>query len=291
MGISYEKDTETHEIPTRVAILAIGHSARDTIRYLYTKGLPMVQRGFGIGMRVEHPREYINKIVYKEAADKIKESASYHLVTHLKNGRSVYSFCMCPGGTVVAATSNERSVVTNGMSVFSRDADNSNSAILVSVTPEDFNSDSALAGIEYQERIEKAAYSLTDSYRAPAISLSDLLENSTSKENGTIPSYPLGTVKAHPNEYMPSFISESIKAGFCDFDAWLSGFSFGDAVLTGPETRTTSPIRIIRTETGEASGFSGVYPAGEGAGYAGGIVSSAVDGLREAELLLQKWGR
>lgn len=290
-GITYEKDGEIHEIPTSVVILAIGHSARDTIRYLYNKGLPMIKRGFGIGMRVEHPREYINKIVYKEAEKEIKESASYHLVTHLSNGRSVYSFCMCPGGTVVAATSNEGSIVTNGMSEFSRDADNSNSAILVSVTPEDFESDNALAGIEYQEKIERAAYSLTNTYCAPTIRLSDLLENNTPKEYGVMPSYPLGTVQAHPNSYMPSFILESIKAGFSDFDSWLSGFALGDAVLTGPETRTTSPIRIIRTETGEVSGFSGVYPAGEGAGYAGGIVSSAVDGLREAELLLKKWGK
>ncbi len=290
-SITYEKGGEDHEIPTRVAILAIGHSARDTIRYLYNIGLPMVQRPFGIGMRVEHPREYINKIVYKEAVPQIKETASYHLVTHLPSGRSVYSFCMCPGGTVVAATSERGSIVTNGMSEYARMADNSNSAILVSVTPEDFGSDSALAGIEYQEKIERAAYSLTNSYIAPAIRLADLIEGSTSTTEGIKPSYPLGTVPSHPDMYMPSFISESLKAGFLDFDAWLSGFALGDATLTGPETRTTSPIRILRSTSGEAEGFPGIYPAGEGAGYAGGIVSSAVDGLREAELLLKKWGK
>ncbi len=290
-SITYEKGGEDHEIATRVAILAIGHSARDTIRYLYKKGLPMVQRPFGIGMRVEHPREYINNIIYKEAASKISETASYHLVTHLPSGRSVYSFCMCPGGTVVAATSNKEGVVTNGMSEYARMADNSNSAILVSVTPEDFCSDNALAGIEYQEKIERAAYSITNSYRAPSIRLADLLEGSTPTAEGIKPSYPLGTVASHPDMYMPSYISDSLKEGFLDFDAWLSGFALGDAALTGPETRTTSPIRILRTSSGEAEGFSGIYPTGEGAGYAGGIVSSAVDGLREAELLLKKWGK
>lgn len=289
-SVLYIKDGENYEIPTRVAILAIGHSARDTIRYLYQKGLPMVQRGFGIGMRVEHPREYINKIVYREATSQISETASYRLVTHLPSGRSVYSFCMCPGGTVVAATSNRGAIVTNGMSEYLRMADNSNSAILVSVTPADFGSDNALSGIEYQEKIEKAAYSLTGSYKAPSIRLADLLLCNTPTSDGIKSSYPLGNVPAHPNEYMPSFISESMKAGFLDFDAWLSGFGLGDATLTGPETRTTSPIRILRGESGEAEGFSGIYPAGEGAGYAGGIVSSAVDGLREAELLLKKWG-
>lgn len=291
-AIVYEKGGEVCEIPTRAAILAIGHSARDTIRYLYKTGVPMVQRGFGIGMRVEHPREYINSIIYKDALDIIKETASYHLVTHLSSGRSVYSFCMCPGGTVVAATSDRDAIVTNGMSEYSRMADNSNSAILVSVTPEDFGSESALAGIEYQERIERSAYALSNSYRAPSIRLFDLIEGRGAVTlDGVKPSYSIGTVAAHPDEYMPSFISESMKAGFLDFDAWLSGFALGDATLTGPETRTTSPIRILRTESGEAEGFPGIYPAGEGAGYAGGIVSSAVDGLREAELLLKKRGK
>ena len=158
VGVSYVKDGSKTDIECDTLILAIGHSARDTISMLKEKGLPMRAKGFGIGMRIEHPREYINSIIYKDATPIISETASYHLVTHLPNGRSVYSFCMCPGGQVVAATSEERAIVTNGMSEYARRADNSNAAILVSITPEDFGSDDALAGIELQRKIERAAY-------------------------------------------------------------------------------------------------------------------------------------
>ena len=286
-AVIYEKDAERVELGADTVILATGHSARDTIRMLKSKGLLMTARGFGIGMRIEHPRELMNKIVYGDAADKIDETASYHLVTHLPSGRSVYSFCMCPGGTVVAATSDERSIVTNGMSEYARKADNSNAALLVSVTPEDFGSDDPLAGIAYQERIERAAYSLTDSYRAPAIALSELMEGKRASGSFEVkPSYPIGVEPRHPDEYMPAFISESIRGAMPDFDAWLGGYAYGGATLTGPETRTTSPVRIERGESGEACGFVGIYPIGEGAGYAGGIVSSATDGIRIAEKIL-----
>ena len=256
---------------------------------LRDKGLPMRAKGFGIGMRIEHPREYINKIIYRDSADVIKETASYHLVTHLPSGRSVYSFCMCPGGQVVAATSEEGGIVTNGMSEYARMADNSNAAILVSVTPEDFGSDDALAGIELQRRIERAAYRTTGSYKAPSIRLADLISGKYSSDTkGVAPSYPIGTVNVDPREYMPDFIPESIAEAMPDFDAWIGGYLFGDATLTGPETRTTSPVRIERDESGCAVGFSGIYPTGEGAGYAGGIVSSAVDGIRMAEKAIEK---
>ena len=263
VSVSYEKDGEQLTIPTDTLILAIGHSARDTIRALRDKGLPMRAKGFGIGMRLEHPREYINKIIYRDSADVIKESASYHLVTHLPSGRSVYSFCMCPGGQVVAATSEECGIVTNGMSEYARMADNSNAAILVSVTPEDFGSDDALAGIELQRKIERAAYKSTGSYKAPSIRLADLIGGDYNSEaKGITPSYPLGTVNVDPREYMPDFIPESIAAAMPDFDAWTHGYLFGDATLTGPETRTTSPVRIERDESGCAIGFSGIYPTG-----------------------------
>lgn len=287
--VTYEKNGECVTLPTDTLILAIGHSARDTIAALKEKGMPMRAKGFGIGMRIEHPREYINKIIYRDSADIVKETASYHLVTHLPSGRSVYSFCMCPGGQVVAATSESEGIVTNGMSEYARMADNSNAALLVSVTPEDFGSDDALAGIELQRKIEHAAYRVTGSYKAPSVRLGDLLAgNFSSSVRGVTPSYPIGTVTADPREYMPNFIPESIALAMPDFDAWTPGYLFEDATLTGPETRTTSPVRIERDESGCAQGFAGVYPTGEGAGYAGGIVSSAVDGIRMAEKAILK---
>lgn len=288
-SVIYEKQGERVEVETDTVILATGHSARDTVRMLRSKGLVMTPRGFGIGMRIEHPRELINRMAYGEAADRIDETASYHLVTHLPCGRSVYSFCMCPGGTVVAATSEVGCVVTNGMSENARMADNSNSALLVSVTPADFGSDDPLAGIAYQERIERAAYSITGSYKSPAIALHELMDGKGASGSFEVrPSYPLGVEPRHPDEYMPAFISESIRAAMPDFDAWLGGFAFGGATLTGPETRTTSPVRIERGESGEATGYVGIYPTGEGAGYAGGIVSSATDGIKIAEKILLK---
>ena len=285
IGLKYVKGGKEVTLDTRAAILSIGHSARDTISMLFSSGIKMTPKGFGIGVRIEHPREYINKIIYKEANGLISDTASYHLVTHLPCGRSVYSFCMCPGGTVVAATSLEGGVVTNGMSEYKRMADNSNAALLVSVTRDDFESESPLAGFALQEKIERAAFNLSASYRAPSQSLSSLLSG-TPKMSALTPSYPQGTVCCSINEYMPSFISESLVPAISDFDAWLPGYMYGDALLTGPETRTTSPVRMERSENGEAEGFFGIYPAGEGAGYSGGIVSSATDGIRAAEKLL-----
>lgn len=284
-SVVFEKNGSTEIIDTRSVILATGHSARDTIRMLYEKGLTMTPRGFGIGARIEHPREYMNTIVYKNAKNEIEETATYHLVTHLPSGRSVYSFCMCPGGTVVGATSTTGGVVTNGMSEYSRMADNSNSALLVSVTPDDFGSSSPLSGIELQEKIERAAYLSSGSYKAPAESLGHLLTGENTDADVT-PSYPLGTENIPLKNILPEYITDSIKAAMPDFDAWLPGFANGGAVLTGPETRTTSPVRIERLDSGEALGFRGLYPTGEGAGYSGGIISSAVDGMRQAERLI-----
>ena len=288
VGVKYERDGQTLTLDTDTLILAIGHSARDTVCHLKEKGLHMKAKGFGIGMRIEHPREYINKIIYRDASSEVVESASYHLVTHLPSGRSVYSFCMCPGGEVVAAASETGAIVTNGMSEYARMADNSNAAILVSVTPEDFNSDDPLAGIELQRQIESRAYGLSNSYKAPAIKLSDLKTGKCGGFSGVTPSYPIGIIEASPYDYMPDYIPESISAAMPDFDDWLSGYYYPDAALTGPETRTTSPIRIERGDDGCAPNFDGVYPTGEGAGYAGGIVSSATDGIRMAEKAIEK---
>lgn len=289
VGIIYEKDVESITLDTDTLILATGHSARDTIAMLKEKGVPMKAKGFGIGMRIEHPREYINKIVYRDSASVIAETASYHLVTHLPTGRSVYSFCMCPGGEVVAATSEEGAIVTNGMSEYKRDADNSNAAILVSVNPEDFGSDDPLAGIDLQRKIEREAYRVSASYKAPAISLEALLSGGAPTVASAIKSsYRIGVVEASPYDYLPGYIPSSIRAAMSDFDAWLPGYLYPEAVLTGPETRTTSPVRIERESDGCAIGFAGVYPTGEGAGYAGGIVSSAVDGIKMAEKAIEK---
>jgi len=203
----------------------------------------------------------------------------------------VYSFCMCPGGTVVAAASEEGGIVTNGMSEYRRDAENSNAALLVSVTPSDFESDSPLAGLAYRKKIEQAAYSVTGGgYIAPAVTLGELMSGAKPRGKFEIrPSYPRGVAPISPDKYLPGYITESIRAAMSDFDSWLPGYGGTDATLTGAETRTTSPIRILRTDSLEACGFPGIYPAGEGAGYAGGIVSSAVDGVKVALAMLAKY--
>ena len=287
-AIVYEQGAERYEIATDRVILATGHSARDVYALLKSLGLPMERRGFGIGMRVEHPREYINDIVYGKGHSRELPTASYHLVTHLNSGRSVYSFCMCPGGSVVAAASEEGGIVTNGMSDFSRSGDNSNSAILVSVTPDDYESDDILAGIDLQRSIEGRVFAIAGgAYKAPAIRMEDFLSGKEPHGFGEVlPSYPRGTVLMRPEEYLPDYITDSIKAAIGDFDDWMSGFYHPDAVFTGPETRSTSPIRVLRGDNFEALGLKGLYPAGEGAGYAGGIVSSAVDGIKCAEALM-----
>jgi len=275
-------------LDTGAVILATGHSAEDSFRLLERLGVKMTPKGFGIGMRIEHRRDYINDIVYGCGHSCELPTASYHLVTHLPSGRSVYSFCMCPGGTVVAAASGEGGVVTNGMSEYLRDGENSNAALLVSVTPDDFLSDSPLAGIELQRRIERAAFSAAGGeYRAPAWRLSDLLEQSSSSRIGEVqPSYPRGVELISPREYLPDYVTESLRAAISDFDEWMPGFYHPDAILTGAETRSTSPIRVERDGSYQSTTLRGLYPAGEGAGYAGGIVSSATDGVRAAEALL-----
>lgn len=296
-AIKYVKEGCEFTIPCTDVILAIGHSARDTIEHLYSRGMQMVSKGFGVGMRIEHPREYINELVYGKNHDPSLESASYHLVTHLKNGRSVYSFCMCPGGTVVPAASEQGGITTNGMSVFSRDADNSNSALLVSVLPEDFGCEHPLSGIEFQRKIERRAFELSGgTYRALSCKMGELAQvgglsqksGSASAEKTVSPSYPLGTLPISPKEYLPSYVVDSLAEGFKDFDEWMPGFYMSEAVLTGPETRTTSPIRMLRHEqTREALALPHVYPSGEGAGYAGGIITSAYDGVLSALALLE----
>lgn len=289
-SVTYEHDGKEYTIATDSVILATGHSARDTYQYLFDIGLNMEAKGFGIGVRIEHPQALINKIEYgKEEFAKELGSADYKMVVHLENGRSLYTFCMCPGGYVVPATSEEGSICTNGMSEFARDGENANTALLVSVTPDDFGSDHPLAGIEYQRKIEKLAFEVAGgNYFAPVIRLKDFMEGNESDTLGcVIPTYKPGTVSVSPDMYLPSYVCETLRDGLKEMFLWKDGYCFDDAVLTGPETRTTAPVKIQRDNLFEAS-VKGIYPAGEGAGYAGGIISSAVDGMLCAERLIER---
>ncbi len=291
-GTVVEKGT-TADFETENIILATGHSAYDVFEMLKKAGARLGPRGFGIGVRIEHPREYIDEIVYGKNRPRDVGSASYHLVTHLPNSRSVYSFCMCPGGTVVPAASEQGGIVTNGMSEFARCADNSNAAFLVSVTPDDFGADDALAGLALQRSIERRAFTIAgESYKAPATTMESFMQKEKSARMRSVkPSYALGVENIAPEEYLPDFITDSIRAAIPDFDDWMHGFYYPDAAMTGPETRTTSPVRITRNEKFESVTISGLYPTGEGAGYSGGIVSSARDGLIIAEKILKKYAK
>ena len=268
-------------------ILAIGHSARDTFRMLHDRGVYIEAKPFSIGFRIEHPQSLIDKCRYgKFAGHEDLGAADYKLVHHCKNGRSVYSFCMCPGGTVVAATSEEGRVVTNGMSQYSRSERNANSGIVVGITPDDFPDDDPLAGITLQEELESRAFVLGGSnYNAPAQLLGDFLKARPSTELGSVqPSYTPGVQLTDLSSALPEYAIAAIREALPAFDRKIKGFAMHDALLTGVETRTSSPLRIKRNRDDYQSiNTQGLYPAGEGAGYAGGILSAAVDGIEVAE--------
>ena len=281
-GIEYDIECET-------LVMATGHSARDSFEALISAGAKLLRRPFGVGMRIEHRREYIDGLIYGVGTRRPTDSASYHLVTHLEGGRSVYSFCMCPGGIVVAAANEEGGIVTNGMSEYKRDGENSNAAILASVTPADFADGSPLAGFDYQRKIERAAYNMTHSFTAPAERLSHFMTGKGENLEASVKaSYPVGVNMTSMDSFLPDYITDSVRNGIRDFDRWLPGFYHPESILTAPETRTTSPVRVVRDDSLEAIGIGGLYPAGEGAGYAGGIISSARDGLLVAESILTK---
>jgi len=266
-------------------VFAIGHSARDTFRMLHNKGVSMEPKPFSIGFRIEHPQELINKSrLGNYSADGRIGAADYKLVHHCTNGRSVYSFCMCPGGRVVAATSEKGCVVTNGMSQYSREEQNANSAIVVGVDPKDFP-DGVLGGMEFQEQLEKQAYILGGgNYYAPAQLVGDFLERKPSEAEGSVhPSYQPGVKFTDLGSALPEFAVTAIREAIPFFDKQVSGFAMKDAVLTGVETRTSSPVRIVRGEDFQSINVKGLYPGGEGAGYAGGIISAAIDGVKIAE--------
>ena len=271
-------------------ICAIGNAARDTFEMLHNKNVHMEAKPFSMGVRIEHPREYINKLQY---GDQYKNStlpqAHYKLAVHLKNGRGVYTFCMCPGGWVVPAATESGGVVTNGMSTFAQDNINSNSALLVNVTPEDFPSKDPLAGIEFQRIWEQKAFAAGGgNFNAPVQLLRDFLEDKPSTSyKSVIPSYKPGRTPCSIKECLPDFVYESLKEAIPLLDRKLPCFAYPSAALTAIETRSSSPVRILRGEDFQ-SNIKGLYPAGEGAGYAGGIVSSAVDGMKVAEKIIEK---
>jgi len=276
-------------------VLAVGHSARDTFFQLHERGVYMEAKPFSIGFRVEHPQSIIDQARFgPQAGHPILGAADYKLVHHCKNGRSVYSFCMCPGGTVVAAASEPERVVTNGMSQYSRNERNANAAIVVGIDPKDFaafdDSGSPLAGIALQRALESRAYELGGrDYSAPGQLVGDFLMGKPSSEFGSVqPSYKPGVHLTDLAPALPDYAIEAIREALPAFDRQIKGFAMRDAVLTGVETRTSSPVRIRRGEDYQSLNTHGLYPAGEGAGYAGGILSAAVDGIRVAEAVARQ---
>lgn len=273
-------------IETDTVILAIGHSARSTFEKLYEKGVKMEKKNFSIGVRIEHKQSMINKSQYGEITKLKLPPAEYKMAYHGEN-RSCYTFCMCPGGTVIASSSEPETIVTNGMSVYARNGENANSAVLVNVTPNDFKGESPLEGMYFQKDLEKKAFKLGGSnYNAPIQRFEDFENNVKSTHIGEIkPTYKPGVTLSNLNEILPDFISKTLVEGIKYFDKSIKGFAHPDAILTGVETRSSSPVQITRNEN-KQSNIKGLYPCGEGAGYAGGIMSAAVDGIKCAIAVL-----
>jgi uncharacterized FAD-dependent dehydrogenase len=267
-------------------VLALGHSARDTFEMLHARGVYMEAKPFSVGFRIEHPQSLIDRArLGPNAGNPLLGAADYKLVHHARNGRSVYSFCMCPGGTVVAAASEPGRVVTNGMSQYSRNERNANAGIVVGITPADFPGDDPLAGIELQRKLEARAFELGGGdYEAPGQLVGDFLEGRPSTQLGSVePSYRPGVHLTDLASALPDYAIEAIREALPAFDQQIKGFAMKDAVLTGVETRTSSPVRLTRGDDFQSVNVKGLYPAGEGAGYAGGILSAGVDGIKVAE--------
>ena len=278
--------TDGTAIETDHVILAIGHSARDTFESLHAEGIPMEPKPFSMGVRIEHLQETIDQAQYGRV-DPVLPPADYKLVRHLDE-ETVYTFCMCPGGYVVAAASEEGRVVTNGMSYADRAGENANAALLVTLNPKDFPIEGDLGGMYWQRQLEEAAYNLSGSYHAPAQKVGDFLAGRASTGPGTVqPTYRPGVTWCDLHSVLPEKITAALAKALPQLEGNLKGYADPDAVLTAPETRSSSPVRIVRNETKESPAVSGLYPAGEGAGYAGGIMSAAIDGMMCAEALLE----
>lgn len=287
-GISYTKNGENFDLEADTLIVAVGHSARDTVKMLHEKGIVMMQKPFSVGARIEHPREFIDKAQYGSFAGySALPAAVYKLACHFEHERGAYTFCMCPGGTVISATSEENAVVTNGMSEYARDKENSNSAILVNVYPEDFPSEDVLSGFELQRQIEHKGYEFGGGgYSAPCQLVGDFLSDTESKKLSFVnPSFTTGVTPSDLRKVLPKKVTDTMAYALVQMDKKLKGFALPDAVLTGPESRSSSPVRIIRDDAYQTN-IRGIYPCGEGAGYAGGIVSAAVDGIKCAHAVL-----
>ena len=266
-------------------VLAIGHSARDTYKALLESGLEFIRKPFSVGARIEHRQADINKSLYGEFANHpALGAADYKMAVHLENGRGVYTFCMCPGGEVINASSEMGMTCVNGMSNSARDGENANSALLVEVRPEDLEGDSVLAGIEFQREIERRAFCKEG---VPFCYVGELTNESVNLEKAVVPTIKPRAVKTDINSVLPNFVVQSLKEALPLFGKKISGFDSPEATLTFPETRSSAPVRILRNEEYEALNFAGIYPAGEGAGYAGGIMSAAIDGMKIAEAIIK----
>lgn len=288
-SVIYKKNGAEYKIDTDNVILAIGHSARDVFYMLKYKGIDMEAKNFSVGVRIEHTQQELNRCMYGELCKHpALGAADYKLAVHTTDNRGVYTFCMCPGGSVVASSSEKKSIVTNGMSLFARNGTNANSALLVGVTPDDFSDNDVMAGAAFQEKIEKAAYAAAGGeYKAPVCLAGDFLKHKVSYEFKSVqPTYRPGTAFVLPDEYLPEFVCSALRFALPQFGKKIECFNNSDAVLTGPETRSSSPVRILRNESLYALRLRGLYPCGEGAGYAGGIVTAAMDGLKCAMAIL-----
>ncbi len=288
-GVRIRQGDREEVLPCRHVILAIGHSSRDTFESLHGKGIPMEPKAFSMGVRIEHLQKNVNEAQYGPQDRKLP-AADYSLNVHLPDGTSAYTFCMCPGGYVVAAASEERGVVTNGMSYSGRSGENANAALLVTLPPEDFPDRSVLGGMYWQRQIEQIAYHMGgENYYAPAQTVGDFLAGTPSYGPGHVqPTYRPGVCWTDLHEVLPERITSVLEKAIPELGRKMSGFDDPEAVLTAPETRSSSPVRILRGADRMSPGLQGLYPCGEGAGYAGGISSAAVDGMRCAESLLDR---
>ena len=289
-AVTAETPEGTERIPCADLLLAPGHSARDTFAWLHAMGLPMERKPFAMGVRIEHRQEAVGMAQYGENYVNLP-AADYKLNVRLPDGRSAYTFCMCPGGYVVAAASEAGGVCTNGMSYSGRAGENANSALLVTLRPEDVPGEGVLAGMEWQREIERACFAAAGAdYSAPAQTVGDFLRGKASAEPGTVaPTYRPGVHWCELHEVLPAALTEVLDAAIPALGKVLRGFDDPNAVLTAPETRSSSPVRILRDKETLQSAVAGLYPCGEGAGYAGGITSAAVDGMRAAEKIIEKY--
>jgi uncharacterized FAD-dependent dehydrogenase len=281
------------EIPCQALVLAIGHSSRDTYEMLYRNNIFMEPKPFAMGVRIEHSQKTINFSQFGKFAEHPKLNAADYRLTHTckNSGRAVYSFCMCPGGTVVSASSEPHMLVTNGMSDYKRDKENANSALVVSVNSSDFQGSSPLAGMEFQRKYERLAYNVGGGgYAAPLQLAGDFINDRVTKKIGNIePTYKPGYKFSDLRECLPSYVSDALKEGLQEFNKKIKKFSDNNSILTGIETRTSAPLRIIRNEKLQSINAEGLFPSGEGAGFAGGIISAAVDGIKSAESIMKEY--